>query len=183
MWPEVGSRVQRWFRERLDPRIHGRLGVSRTPFRAQCRSVSYRGDFARRRLLNDRDAWLATRGDVTDGVYIVPLSFLADSSGIWFATKPHRRIAADVTAIRRVEVIFGGYLDAVIIDGTCDEPTAQPATDIHARYEAKAGFAPSPDHGYVLIRLGPQRLRVSRSPAEFADRDVWTADTQPWAIF
>ena len=132
-------------------------------------------------MLHDRDAWLATRDDLTEGVYTLPLSFLADSSGIWFATKPHRRIATNVTANRRVQVILGGHLDAIIIDGTCDEPTAQPPTDIHDRYEAKAGFAPSPDDGYVLIRLDPQRLRVSRSPAEFADRDIWTTETQPWA--
>lgn len=123
-------------------------------------------------MLNHRDAWLATRDDVSEGVYTLPLSFLADSSGIWFASKPHRQIATNVTANRRVEVIFGGYLDAIIVDGTCNEPTAQPPIDIHDRYEAKPASRPHQTRATCSSALNPNALyEADRSYERSAQAD------------
>lgn len=72
---------------------------------------------------------------------MLPLSFHADGDGLWFATKRHRRIATNATADAQVQVVLGGYLDAIIIDGTCDDrPPKRPTTRVDRRTR------PPPEH-------------------------------------
>ncbi|MEU4551911.1 pyridoxamine 5'-phosphate oxidase family protein [Micromonospora violae] len=125
----------------------------------------------RTRLESDVDLWVATAGS-SEGVHLIPLSFLWDGTAFLVSTARDSVTARNLVADRRVRLSLGPTRDVVIVEGTA-EPVdiAELGPETGDAFATKTGFDPralNEPYQYFLIR--PQRIQAWREANELKGR-------------
>jgi hypothetical protein len=143
------------------------LGITDAPYRP----VGERRVVARARLAKDRDCWFVTSSP-EHGPYVVPLSFLTQGTSVYLFTQPHRPTVRNVKIEPRVLLVFGGYDEAVVAEGTCRTlALGELKPELIEKFVERAGWRP--EDSFVALEVALSSLACSRSPDEHRDREVW----------
>jgi pyridoxamine 5'-phosphate oxidase-like protein len=126
------------------------------------------------RLERDVDAWVAT-ADGGDGTpYLVPLSFLWESSTLLVATPSSSPTGRNLQATGKVRLGIGPTRDLVLIEGVVEAvvAAAEIPDEVGDAFAAKTGFDPRRLDGYRYFRIRPRRLQAWREANELKDREL-----------
>jgi hypothetical protein len=124
------------------------------------------------RLERDVDAWVAS-ADSNGNAYLVPLSYVWDSSVLIMATLESSPTVRNLRASGRVRLAIGPTRDVVLIDGTVETFSREsvPAALADA-FAAKLWDARAERTRYCYFRVTPQRIQAWREANELEGRDL-----------
>lgn len=132
------------------------------------RSTDQRIADTRRRLEDDRDAWVASTN--SDRPWLVPLSYLWHEEQLVFATNASTPTFTNLAVSAQLRVALGHARDVVILDGHATAASASSFTTAEiAAYQAKLGSNPR-QWADSVIRLRPTRIQAWREENELAGR-------------
>ncbi|MGW7198188.1 pyridoxamine 5'-phosphate oxidase family protein [Streptomyces chryseus] len=125
----------------------------------------------RAKLESDVDLWAATSGP-TDGVHLIPLSYLWDGAAFLVSTPRASVTGRNLLADDRVRLSLGPTRDVVVVDGTA-EPVdiADLAPGTGDEFAARTGFDPRAlDEPYQYFLIRPRRIQAWREANELRGR-------------
>ncbi|MEJ2853192.1 MULTISPECIES: pyridoxamine 5'-phosphate oxidase family protein [unclassified Saccharothrix] len=125
----------------------------------------------RARFDGDVDLWVAT-SHPTDGVHLIPLSFLWDGATFLLSTPYASVTARNLRGDGRVRLSLGATRDVVVVEGV-----AEVVEDLDAgvgdAFAARTGFDPRElDEPYQYFRIVPRRVQAWREANELRGRDL-----------
>ncbi|MBQ1015059.1 pyridoxamine 5'-phosphate oxidase family protein [Micromonospora sp. M51] len=124
------------------------------------------------RLEHDLDAWVAS-ADREGNPYLVPLSFLWDSTALTLATAESSPTARNLRASGRVRMSLGTTRDVVLIDGTAETFTRDTVpVELADAFAARLWDARVGATRYAYLRVTPRRIQAWREENEIAGRDL-----------
>ena len=116
---------------------------------------------------------MATADADTGTPYLVPLSFLWDSTTLLIATPSASPTSRNLQATGRVRLGIGPTRDLVLIEGTARAlATSDLSDELGDAFAAKTGFDPRRLTDYRYFRIQPQRLQAWREANELTGRDL-----------
>jgi hypothetical protein len=127
----------------------------------------------RAKLESEVDLWLATSGS-TDGVHLIPLSYLWDGTAFLVSTPRASVTGRNLLADGRVRLSLGSTRDVVVVDGTA-EPVdiADLAPETGDAFATRTGFDPRKlDRPYQYFLIRPRRIQAWREENELRGRDL-----------
>ena len=128
-----------------------------------------------RRLEGDVDLWVATADGESGTPYLVPLSFLWDSTTLLIATPTASPTGRNLLATSTVRLGLGPTRDVVLIEGTVQQTLAatEITDEIGYAFAVKTGFDPRElTTPYTHFRITPQRIQAWREADELEGRDL-----------
>ncbi|MGC4747387.1 pyridoxamine 5'-phosphate oxidase family protein [Micromonospora sp. DT201] len=127
------------------------------------------------RLNQDLDAWVAS-ADRAGNAYLVPLSFLWDSTVFILATAESTPTARNLRSSGRVRMSVGPTRDVVLIDGIVETFSRETVPgDLADAFATKLWDARVGTTRYAYFRVTPRRIQAWREENELAGRDLMRA--------
>lgn len=124
------------------------------------------------RLDHDLDAWVAS-ADRDGNPYLVPLSFLWDSTALILATAESNPTARNLRSSGRVRMSVGTTRDVVLIEGSVETFSRETVPgDLADAFAAKLWDARIGTTRYAYLRVTPRRIQAWREENEIAGRDL-----------
>jgi hypothetical protein len=126
----------------------------------------------RAKLETEVDLWVATPG--TQGVHLIPLSYLWDGSTFLISTPLSSATGRSLLAGGQVRLGLGPTRDVVVVDGTAEPvDAADVGQQTGDAFAARTGFDPRElDEPYQYFLIRPRRIQAWREANELPGRDL-----------
>ncbi|MGW8762638.1 pyridoxamine 5'-phosphate oxidase family protein [Streptomyces sp. NPDC055815] len=125
------------------------------------------------RLDEEQDIWVST-ADATGEPYLVPLSFLWDSTHLWLCTRLSNPTGRNLAANGRARLALGHTRDVVLLDGevTTFGPEQVPVEAADA-FHKKTGWDPrGSGPAYSWFRVRPTEVQAWHEEPELVGRHL-----------